>query len=169
MRMWLILLAVLLWTTGCSKADKEIDSYAGRGQHWDAYVEKSTLERNGERLFHIRYEYKGSEEELRSISHIVFAQGTSLDSQAVTVFDNAGKAERAIDGNNEEEELNEFGVMLVDFKHKTDPIFNVPYKFNHKDKGLDTFKAIESDRLNVQIVWEDDRGQYKESFDIKAE
>ncbi|MBP1991553.1 hypothetical protein [Paenibacillus eucommiae] len=163
-----IILFIALLTSACSKEDKHQSNYEGRGESWDVSVENSIFEKNDGQYFNITYSYKGPNDELRKISHLTFAQGTLLNTQIVNVFDYSHKEKLIAEGKYQEEEVNRFGTIFADLKNKKENYFKIEYRFNVTDKDSDFFKAIDSDRLNVQIEWENNHGKHHETIEIKG-
>ncbi|QGQ93802.1 hypothetical protein EHS13_02215 [Paenibacillus psychroresistens] len=169
MKSFFVILCFVILISACSKEVRAPkDSYEGHGSLWDVHVENSFVEKNGSRFFNIIYSYKGSNDELQEITHISFAQGTQLNSQIVNVFNNSHKDKLIAEGKYQEEEITRLGIIFDDLKHKNDKDFKIEFKSNDNDKDFDVFKVIESDRINLQIHWENNQEKHEESIEIKG-
>lgn len=168
-RFFLILLQILSLTfaSACSNGPEEISSFEGIGQHWKASIDSKLHEKNGKKKFIITYQYLGTIEEIHTFKKIVFAQGTSLGTEVVNVYDPKYKEELLNMGQYQEENEEKYGIIIEDLNQRKSTDFQIDYYFID-DGETDTFEAIKMDRLNVQVIWETGGTVQKDTIEIRG-
>lgn len=160
-----ILIFALFIVSACSKKQEESLVLEGHGKQWKANVDTELQLINGKNMFNITYTYLGSLEEINQAQSIVFAQGTSSGTQAVTVYDSKYKEELVENGTYQEEYEDVYGTLIEDLRNRKNTEFTISYYFQ-EDKANNTFEAMKDDKMNIQIQWKTSNQEYKDVIDM---
>ncbi|WP_397348268.1 hypothetical protein, partial [Paenibacillus sp. 32O-W] len=128
-----IIFFIFFIISACS-GEKEYKSIYYSGENWNVHIDNRVLEDQGQKYFNIEYTFTGTIDVLQEIKHIAFAQGTSLDTQVVNLFDNTQKEKLIKEGSYSEEETKRLEIIYMDLQHKVDNSFIISYKFLDSQK-----------------------------------
>jgi len=162
-----LIIFLMLGLLGCSsdQPNKQTTLEAS-GDYWTAIVNDTVVEENGKSYFHIRFIYMGEKSDLKDIDRITFAQGTTLGTQLVNVYDPSYKEQLILNGDYEEANEERYGIKVENIKDRSSNEFTIEYYMLESDNGSTVFDAMEEDRMNIQIQWESSGNNYKEELNI---
>jgi len=162
-----ILFISLIFLVACQMQPEEQRAFESTGQYWKAQINPEVQMIRGKNQFSISFQYLGSLEDIHKTKKIMFAQGTLLDTQVVNVFDLTYKDELIKKNQYKDEDGAYNGIVVEDLKNKKSKEFDVKYMLSENNE-MNTFEAINKDRMNIKIRWEIDGKEYNDEIDIRG-
>jgi hypothetical protein len=103
---------LIAFASACSNEQKESFVFEGHGRYWKASINPEVQVINGIKKFTITFQYLGSIQEMNAIHKIVFAQGTSLGTEVVNVYDPIYKQQLMDKEEYKEEYEKTYGIIV---------------------------------------------------------
>lgn len=167
---FLMLGIIIALICGCSDQVEKEKNYENNaieqsGLIWDAKVKPNIIKRSGKKYFQIEYTFKGTSNELNTIDRISFAQGTSLGTQIINVFDPSYV--ETLSEHNDHDSIYDFppGIVMEEIKNRPTKSFIIDYDWIETlNDPYTVWDAIREDRILITINWEKNGETYSETL-----
>ncbi|MBD2846074.1 hypothetical protein IDH44_12790 [Paenibacillus sp. IB182496] len=154
---------MLVLVAGCAEETRTDTIFQAAGESWEATVYGAVVAEDKLDYFSIEYTYLGEPDDLERFDRIVFAQGTSLGTQVVNLYDPTYKKRRIEEGRYDVANEDENGILVEDIRNKELPTFVIDYRLQESGE-MNTLDYIEMGDVSLQLVWEAEGERYEDTI-----
>ncbi|MHA7966970.1 hypothetical protein ACX93W_22915 [Paenibacillus sp. CAU 1782] len=163
-RLYLTIILFALLTACSNQAEVQTIIFEAEGERWGAEIENKIIQHNGKSFFPIRYQYKGDAEDLGEVERITFALGTALGTQVVNVYDPSYREKLINDGAYQEEDEEQFGIIIEDIQNNKNTMFEINYNLITVEEDYTTIDAVQKEGVYILINWETENGKFEDQI-----